>query len=132
MGISARLWGADSSSTRAEIAGGVVSLIMPGPVHLASDSLGFVTKANETLQKPSTMPKRPYSIQTDGDRWHIFHNVTLQKGPGSIRISWTKGHAKAAHILAGSSSPFQLIQNDQADATADFGISEGIGALQGL
>ena len=85
-GDGVRLHGALSSalmsSTRAEIAAGLIAISAPGPAHVGSDSMNFVRHANDILQQeaiaplnaaPPAPPCRPAAskqlLRMDPDPW---------------------------------------------------------------
>ena len=63
------LAGYGCSSTRAELAAGIVAIAANGPVHLGTDSKAFLDKAPYVLDlcRSGAEPKRPWNVQTDGD-----------------------------------------------------------------
>ena len=69
------------------------------------------------MSKNNQRPKRPWSIQKDGDLWHTFCEIMAkQKGRESIRISEVKGHVTEEKIKDGTAT------NDKADKYADEGV----------
>ena len=94
-------------------------------MHQASDSSSYVTKANKILEQieQGTKPRRHITLQPDGDLWQQFEKAARSKGPKSIKIRWTKGHAKAEHIAKGISNEKDKQGNDLADMYADLGIT---------
>ena len=80
------------SSMRAELAGGVAAACANGPMHLASDNLGFVIMATKIIENPQAFPHKPWGTTANGDLWQLFHNIVVQKGANALRVSWTKGH----------------------------------------
>ena len=114
------------SSMRAELGGGIAAICADGPVHVASDNLGFVKRANQILSNPAAHPHKPWGLQKDGDLWEIFHRVVCQKGAAAIKVTWTKGHITEAQVRDGTHSRENKIGNDLADTFADVG-AEGFG-----
>jgi hypothetical protein len=118
-----KIGGFSGSSTRTELAAGIIAICANGPVHIGSDSKAFVDKANELLEIISTgddpQDRRPWSLTNDGDLWAHFCEVVQAKGHLAIKISWVKGHAKQHHVDSGITTYEDLLGNAQADATAD-------------
>ena len=117
LALKAAIVGLGGSSTRAEIAAGSIAMAANEEVHMGMDSQSFLTRANIILQmvKDNRRPKRPWSIQKDGDLWP-------NKGPESIRISKVKGHATETNIEAGIATKEDKEGNDKADKYADEGV----------
>ena len=127
--------GFSTSSTRNELAGGILSLFIPKPVHIASDSSGFVDKANflikaahiwlMTYGSSHHASRNPcgtvWGLQIDGDLWEIFWMGLLVRGPFSVRITWVKGHATQADIASGRSTHENRKGNNHADDAATWG-----------
>eukprot|EP00973_Karenia_brevis_P063751 8862704-Karenia_brevis.AAC.1 len=68
------------------------------PAHIALDNASVVKKGSNIrtwVNTHGTCPYngQPYALQNNGDLWQIFHDILLARGPHSIRISKTKGHA---------------------------------------
>ena len=75
-----------TSSTRNELAGGILALLVPSPVHIASDSRGFFEKANyligaaelwilsygTEIHSCRNPCGRVWGLQVDGVLWEIF------------------------------------------------------------
>ena len=116
--------GYSGSSTRTEVAAGIIALSCHGPVHIGSDSRVFVDKANLLLDQLGTgrQVTRIWHMVSDGDLWSHFEAAVKAKGPNSIRISWVKGHADQAHIEAGLTTTAHKVGNDRADLVADKGV----------
>ena len=72
IGLAGILAGRFGSSTRAEIAGGILHLLAPGPAHIGTDSQAFLAKAKSVLEAPCLAPRRPFALQPDGDLWQSF------------------------------------------------------------
>ena len=66
--------GYGSSSTRSELAAGILAVAGDVAVHIGSDSQAFVNKAKRILKLTATgmQPEKPWSLQTNGDLWAIF------------------------------------------------------------
>ena len=56
-----------SSSTRLEIAAGVLAMARPQPISVLSDSASFLKKANAILINPFAKQSKPWPLQTNGD-----------------------------------------------------------------
>ena len=112
------------SSTRAEIAAGIIAMAADIEVHMGTDSKAFMDRAIVILQmmKDQRKPKRPWSTQKDGDFWQVFCEMAKQKGPNSIKISKVKGHATEKNIQEGLATLKDKRGNDRADRAADEGV----------
>ena len=115
--------GYGGSSTRTELAAGLIAICAHGLVHVGSDSRSFVDTANTILQDilEHRKPQKPWKLVSDGDLWEFFHQAVTSKGASSIRISWIKGHATQAHIADGVTTLQDKLGNDEADKVADIG-----------
>ena len=107
----------------------------PIPIHQASDSRAYVEKANSMLKRHNRRSKRrgkPFGIQKDGDLWEVWLKAAEAKGFDSIKVGWTKGHAKEKDIREERSDDYCKRNNDEADEVADLGIEQGYpkGTLQ--
>jgi ribonuclease HI len=118
-----KIGGYGGSSTRTELAGGIIAMFAEGPVHIGSDSEAFVDKATALINLISKggdpQQHRPWSMCQDGDLWAHFCKCVLAKGPQSIRLTWVKGHAKQHHIDKGVTTLTNKTGNDKADEAAD-------------
>ena len=120
------LWGAlpghRSSSTRAELAAGIVSIVAPGAVHQATDSKSYLDKANIILSGVNVTIKKPWGLQTDGDLWKIWEALAKQKGFNAIRLSKVKAHTSLQDVEKGVISMFNRHYNDVSDKKATKGV----------
>ncbi len=114
------------SSTRAELAGGIAAACADGPVHIASDNMGFVKRLNQILDDPAAHPHKPWSLLSDGDLWEQMHSIIVSKGAHAIKASWTKGHITEQQVNEGRCTRAAQVGNDLADTMADVG-AEGFG-----
>ena len=89
MKLISHLPGNCSSSTRMELAGAIVAVVAPGPIHLATDSKAFLDKAKSVHQlvEQQRQPRRPWALQTDGDLWKHYYDQVQAEGHGSMRIT---------------------------------------------
>jgi ribonuclease HI len=112
------------SSTRTELAAGIIAMSSHGPVHIGSDSEAFVNQANIVLQhlKDKGVCKICWQTTSDGDLWQHFVHVAIAKTPFSIRITWVKGHATSKHVDLGITTEINREGNRIADSTADLGV----------
>ncbi len=119
-----RIGGFSGSSTRTELAAGIVAVSAHGPVHIASDSRVFVDSANHLLSllKRGRECKVKWKLVSDGDLWQHFVKAVEAKGPHSVRATWVKGHASDAHVAKGITTQANKEGNDIADSTADLGV----------
>ena len=122
-GVSLRVWlaGFGGSSTRAELAAGLIALQYPGAVHIGTDSQAFLTKAMmlRDMAKKSKKPRRPWSTQPDGDLWEVFYNTLRAKNPLAFRATKVKGHAMDDMITENKVRKVDKDGNDKADRVAD-------------
>lgn len=128
LGIAVALVGFGGSSTRSEIAGGIIAIAADGPVHIGTDSQSFRDKATKLIDmvERGRKPKRPWSTQKDGDLWIMLHEMVRQKGCESIKITKVKGHATDVNVEDGKVDIKDKQGNDKADDYATKGL-EGHG-----
>ena len=122
------------SSTRTEIAGGLISLYAPRASHIASDSWNFVRIA-QRLFLGLPMPKlfdKPWNLIPNGDLWKLFFEHARIKGIHSLRATWVKGHATQKHVLDGIITEHNMFMNHTADGLADNGVGSYTSNLQPL
>ena len=79
--LSGSIAGQRCSSTRTELAAGILAATAPCSVHQATDSRVYCNKVNLMLNGKSPASKRPWGIQTDGDLWGIMERVIGAKRP---------------------------------------------------
>ena len=74
--VITHLQGHTGSSTRLEIAAAILAVAADGPIHLATDSQSFRSKALHVhhLIQTHSSPQRPWALQRDGDLWKIYHD----------------------------------------------------------
>ena len=89
LALKTSLAGHGGSSTRAEIAGGILACQANQPVHIGTDSQAFMDKAKYviSLVRTGRMPKRPWSTHKDGDLWEMLHKSIIDKGHHAIRLT---------------------------------------------
>ena len=77
-----KIGGYNGSSTRTELAAGIVAICAPGPVHIGSDSEAFVNQANEYLYilRHNKRVRRKFKLISDGDYWEHFFRACQKKG----------------------------------------------------
>ncbi len=120
LSCSTALAGFGGSSTRAEIAGGIIAIASNLPAHIGSDSQAFIDKGRYVLDlcRRGGKPKRPWSTQKDGDLWELFHEFASIKGPDAIQLTKVKGHASEANVHEGVVRSVDKKGNDIADRAA--------------
>ena len=125
LGLSVALVGFGGSSTRSEIAGGIIAIAADGPVHIGTDSQAFCNKATSLIdmERRGRKPKRPWSTQKDGDLWELLHKMVQQKGWKSVKITKVKGHATDANVEDGKVDINDKKGNDKADDYATKGLN---------
>ena len=111
------------SSTRTELAAGIIAICAHGPVHIGSDSKAFVDQANWHMQNMNKGKKlkKPWKLISDGDLWEHFYLAVKRKGSKAVKITWVKGHATQEHINKGITTAVNKEGNDKADSVADLG-----------
>ena len=116
--------GYGGSSTRTELAAGILAISCSGPVHLGTDSAAFKEKADSILASLHCNSKIDlnWKLQTDGDLWEHFYKAVVAKGPAAVCISKVKGHATSEQVVAGVVTEQDNRGNDLADAAADKGV----------
>ena len=74
LSLQTNLGGYGGSSTRAEVAAGILALGSTCPTHIGTDSASFLAKATHIhhLILTNKAPRRPWSLQVDGDLWHTY------------------------------------------------------------
>ncbi len=116
--------GYGGSSTRTELAAGILALMYNGPVHIGTDSSAFLMKARVLMQmvEAKKKPKRPWGSQTDGDLWEHFYKSVAAKNPVTVAISKVKGHATHNDVLECKVEERDWIGNSKADELANEGV----------
>ena len=133
--IYTKVEGFGGSSTRTELAAGILAVSAYGGVHIGSDSRAFVTKPNKYIRmiNMNRKPKRAWKLVSDGDLWQHFYEAVEAKGAHAVRLTWVKGHANEEHIASGITTQTNKAGNDEADKIADIGselqVLYGIGSL---
>ena len=119
--LATNIGGYSGSSTRTELAAGILALLNHGPVHLGSDSAAFVNRAQQLVLdvKAGRPMSQCWQTTADGDLWLHLELAIRAKGPDSIQFTWIKGHATDAHIAAGITTLANKVGNDHADQIAD-------------
>ena len=124
--LHTKVGGYSGSSTRTELAAGIVALCAHGPIHIGSDSKAFVDGANFYIDcmRMGKPHNHNWKLISDGDLWEHFHAALSAKGFLAVRATWVKGHATEQHVRDGVTSQVNRTHNNHADATADFGVDE--------
>ena len=128
--LYAPLPGSRCSSTRTEVAGILLALFRPGPVHIASDSRSAVVTMQSILQKQPRM--KPWNLHPNGDLWQLIAKFVPIRGAASIAIKWVKGHTVKDDVERGIISLADHLGNHIADQLADQGVDkhfDGLGSL---
>ena len=116
--------GARQSYTRVEAQGVLIAAARPGPQCVATDNAGAVAKWNALLHLirhgalHRFLRRRPWGLRADGDLWAAAAKLIKHKGPESIRVIWTKGHASEEDVRTGKSSEEHRRASDVADSLA--------------
>jgi hypothetical protein len=117
------LTGQRCSSTRTELAAGILAIHAPGAVNQGTDSMAYTVRARNILDGADLTRRKPWSIQKDGDLWEIFEASANAKGRDSITITKVKAHATAEMINNGITTQDHKSGNDKADCAADISIA---------
>jgi ribonuclease HI len=113
------------SSTRTELAAGLVGLCADGPVHIGSDSKAFISRARRHVQAIRHGHQEPkWLSHTDGDLWQQFWHIVVIKGTHAVAFTKVKGHATAADLQHGISTAEHQAGNDMADSLATMAYKE--------
>ena len=116
----APFFGGYYSSTRAELAGALFALSVTWPIHLSLDNMSVVQTLNGILACACQSPRRPWSLQANGDLLELLHAVLVWRGgQRTTVISWCKGHADDSHIEAGLTDTYKQWGNNIADQEAE-------------
>ena len=77
LGLAVAIIGFGGSSTRSEIAAGIIAMAADCQVNIGTDSQAFQERANSIIdmERRGKKPKRPWSSQKDGDLWITFHKM---------------------------------------------------------
>ena len=67
--------------------------------------------------------KRAWNLQHDGDRWEIFWQAALSRGPSSIKLTKIKAHATDEHVENWTTTQTRKDGNDRADMLGEKGAS---------
>jgi len=121
MGMWGGLPGQMASSTRTELAAGIVGALGPGGIRQATDSRSYCLRVNKILSGERLDSKKPWGLQVDGDLWQILDRVLAARGRHSVAVHWIKGHATAEHVEQGKTTLEGMRGNDMADRMASEG-----------
>jgi len=119
---SALFYGAVQTSTRAEVAAGLLTFYSPGKVNILTDSESFV-KGFERLQRRIKEGgyNKPWAAIRDGDLWRMWERNMRARGVDTVTVRWTKGHATEQDVASGVCSSEDRMGNAAADSLADCG-----------
>jgi len=97
--LYASIGGFSGSSTRTELAAGIIAACAHGPVHIGSDSEVFVNSANAIINDVlhRRKCKCSWKLVSDGDLWGHFYNIVVCKGPRSIKLTWVRSRNTKRH-----------------------------------
>ena len=112
------------SSTRTEIAAGIVAASAEGPQHQGTDSQCYLDKLKKILNGECLTKKRPWLIQTNGDLWELLEKMIKAKGKKAFKATKVKGHATDKQVEQGKHKKEHKEGNDEADRLATQGIAE--------
>ena len=133
-GSDLHLWGPVPgmivSSTRAEIAGGLLALNTGAAINLGSDSLNFIRALRHILEgKPR---RKPWGLWPNGDLLELVEQHVLAKGVNAVNGNWIKGHATIADVEVGITTSRDRLCNDASDLVADKGVEAHASGLAAL
>ncbi len=122
--LYAPIGGYSGSSTRTELAAGIIAISANGPTHIGTDSQAFCDRANLILWHLRRKSKHYINWKTaaDGDLWYHFERAAQAKGLHSIRITKVKGHITHEQVSAGTHTATDKSGNDAADNAADVAV----------
>ena len=123
MELYTSIGGISGGSTRTELVAAIVAMSANGPVHVASDSKVFVSKACKLQKLKGRTTNRKWKLISDGDLWEHFYKALKTKNPRSFKATWVKGHATEKHINKGITTQLHKEGNFEADRAADIGAS---------
>jgi hypothetical protein len=87
-------WGAvngpRAASARSELAGGIAAMLAPYPIHLGSDNLGFVKRANHLLTNPTDTGK-PWALQRGASNTVFTTTSHCSEAPATPASPGSKG-----------------------------------------
>ena len=116
---------ARESSTRVEAQGLLAALCHDGPQHIVCDNATAVVQV-EKLQRcvldgalQQKLRRRPWGLQCDGDVWSAVATALQEKGPQSVMVRWSKGHATEEDVRSGRVSAEDRLGNSYADRFAE-------------
>ena len=88
-----------------ELAAIVFALVVPKPLHIATDSQAVQRKASRLIGAARTMLRsedgdyalrppgmKPWNLQVDGDLWELFRNAVVLRGPDTVDVKKTNVH----------------------------------------
>ena len=124
--------GVHCSSTRTELAAGVISLLAQKPINIASDSQAFVDQANRLIYACAYgefvglplnwLPIGPWALVHDGDLWQLFWEFLRIRGARSTKFGKVKGHATNKMVEEGIVRRYDQVHNSIVDGDATRGI----------
>ena len=94
----------------------------PGPIHQATDSKAFLTKASHILLGRDLTLKKPWSLQKDGDLWVWYERLARHKGLHSMKLFEVKAHTTDKDVERGIINVIDRKYNAIADGCADKGV----------
>ena len=79
--LYAKLGAYGGSSTRSELAAGIIAMAAEGPIYIGSDSKCFIDNANKLLHeiKMQTDHTNNWKLKNDGDLWNHLHFFSQQR-----------------------------------------------------
>ena len=124
-GVNTKLWaplpGQFCSSTRAEIAAGLLDIASPGPVAIRTDSKVFLDGLSKMLDDPLFTPRRPWGLTANGDLWQLVEHHLQTKGIHSVIAKWIKAHTGDKEVAEGLLTAAEQFGNAEADELARLG-----------
>ncbi len=136
MCLWAPLPGQFCSSTRAEVAAGLLALSSPRALSIGTDSACFLKpflSLINTLWSPGELckriesgvitlrPPKPYGLRPNGDLWQLIEQHLIARGPHSVVGFKVKAHTTLSDVEAGNISREDHLGNQRSDAYASRG-----------
>ena len=90
--LCTNIGGFAGSSTRTEIAAGIIAISSHGLIHIGSDSEVFVAGANHIIDCVALggSGSKCWMIHSVGDLWHHIEQAIVAKSPGAVKVTWAK------------------------------------------
>ena len=121
MRLSAAIGGMIQTPMRAELCGAILALAAGRGLHLAVDNSSVVKGIKKALRAKRKARPFHYYRRPNTDLWKVIWDMVKSRPAYTVRVKWTKGHAKEEHIEKGQTTKWEAQQNEKADHAADEG-----------